>query len=515
MRAPALGLAFSRSIWFVYGNGPQHGRRVSAQYAMNASIGDMQTPSIVGDADRSHGTRRGRAPGFGLVVALGGFIAWSVTFTLMRPDLVGDERHHVPAIRDAAAADWTTAMRLPMPPTFHWLAVQATRATGPTLGALRAFQTLWTLLAILLYHAAARAYRPEYAGRDLLRFAWHPLLVAFGALVCTDIAALVGILVALNFHVRRRYVLAALGLVGAILIRQSNVVWAGYFLAWALAGDWLRGVPVTSAAKPSNPRDATARRTPVAGGDSEHSARSSVCRCVSGIRVVREALWPVAVAQLRAGAWAYLLVFLLGSVTVALAGRGVLLARAMSNEPAFNPAVFYLLVITAALLWLPVWAVRVAEFWPRRFAPALLRAWPVALVLAATGVVALEFRNPHPWNMDPEFPHNWPLSAMVQSSAARVLFAALIVAFAITHTADTARSPARRMLMLTWLFTLGFLLPHNLADLRYYLVPLVLVDFLTPRGPGEGRVLAVWHLALSLAVVALLALRLGGITGML
>ena len=426
-----------------------------------------------------------------LIVALLSFVAWDVAFTLLRPEFVGDERHHVPAIEDAAHGDWTKVLRLPMPPTYHWLAVQATRAVGPELWSLRAFQTLWTLLAIVLYHAAARAYRPDYSGRDLLRFAWHPLIIAFGALVCTDIASLVAILLTLNFHIRRRYILGSLALAAAIMFRQSNIMWAAYFLTWALAEDWLKAGSAATT--------------------KQHTPRLNV----SAAKIFREPAWPIVVARLRAGAWAYLAVFLLGGVAVTLAGRGVLLAQAMSNRAAFNPAVFYLLAIAVALLWLPAWLARFAEFWSQRYVPALMWIRVTATVVAAIGVVAMEFRNPHPWNMDLDFPHNWPLYAMNQFSSARAAIATVLVAFVITYFLDAARSPARRMLALTWIFTIAFLLPHNLADLRYYIIPLVLLDFLTPRGATEGRVLAAWHLVLSLAIAGVLALKLGGIEGML
>lgn len=425
-----------------------------------------------------------------LAVSLLGFVGWYAAFTILRPELVGDERHHVPAIQAAARGDWSLVRELPMPLTYHWLAVWATRTVGPELWALRAFQTFWTLLAIVLYHTAAKVYRPDYSSRDLYRFAWHPLIVAFGALVCTDITALVGILIALNFHLRRRYIPAALGLAGALLIRQSNVVWVAYFLAWSLMEVWL---------KASTFRNAPSVRTPVVLATASFS----------------DWFKRVAAPQLRCGAWAYLAVFAGGAVAVALAGRGVLLARAMSNYPEFNPAVFYLLALAAALLWLPIWLARLAEFWPRRLAPALMRAWKVALLVAAVAVLALEYRNPHPWNMDLDFPHNWPLYAMVMFAGARVVLAVVIVAFVIACVLDAARSPERRFTALTWAFTLAFLIPHNLADLRYYIVPLVLLDFLTPRAPAEGRILAAWHLALSLAVAGLLAFQLGGVSGML
>ena len=484
------------------------------------------------DTDRRRGVR------IALVVALVGFVAWDLAFTILRPELVGDEHHHVPAIEAAARGDWKPAWELPMPPTYHWLAVWATRAVGPELWALRAFQTFWTLLAILLYHAAAKAYHSDYAGRDLLRFGWHPLLFAFGALVCTDLAALVAILIALNLHVRRRYVWAALALVAATVVRQSSVLWAGYFLIWALAEEWLRESPVTigrnehhrdsdDTEKKSDDRSrriapgtrpTTASRSEASADENDSLAqylRHLLTLCAALVSFFHRWLRTAALTKLRSGAWTYLAVFLIGSVVVAFAGRGVLLAQAESNAPDFNPAVFYLFVIAAALLWLPIWLARLAEFLPRRFVPASMRIWRVALVVALIGVVAIEFRNPHPWNMDPEFPHNWPLYAMVMFGWARALLATVIVIFVITYALDAARSPARRMLALTWGFTLAFLLPHNLADLRYYIVPFMLIDFLTPRGPTEGRVLAAWHLILSLAIAGLLAFQLGGVKGML
>jgi len=97
----------------------------------------------------------------------------------------------------------------------------------------------------------------------------------------------------------------------------------------------------------------------------------------------------------------------------------------------------------------------------------------------------------------------------------RYLVAVCLVLFVPTLVHSTHASPARGPLTLLWVFALLFLLGHYLIDPRYYVVPLVLADFLTPLPARSARHLVGWYLLLTLGVAAFIVTQPGGAQGIL
>lgn len=401
-------------------------------------------------------------------VAIAGLLAWYVVVGVARPSFVGDEFHHVPAIRGLTEGDWGPARALPMPPTYHALAALLARVLGTELWAVRLFNVLLGVAAIGFMAAALRARYPDAGAWHLLRLAWNPLLLPFWVFAYTDLAALLGVIIALNSYVRRQYVAAAGGLLLACLFRQSSVVWVAFFIALGAVELWQR--------QPGEPVRWTF------------------------VRRAARVLWP------------YVLVLILGG-GILVAWREIALPSNIENRVRPNIAQFYILALTAGLLWAPVWLAHLVEYWPQRFAAWLARPWICAALVAAVGVLGLVFQNPHGWNADPNYLRNWPLVAMSRSLAARFLLSTCIVVFIVVFSHATWHSAARRTLGLVWAFALLFLVPHYLVDPRYYIVPLVLVDFFTPYTPVQARRLAVWYLLLTLAVGVFIVSRPGGLIG--
>ena len=376
--------------------------------------------------------------------------------------------------------DWGPLRNLQMLPAYHLLASLVARVFGPELWVLRGFSAFLAVLAIVLFHAAARAYHADYGPYHLLRFAWNPLLLPLWVLVYTDMASLVGVLVALNFHVRRRYVVAAAGLLLACLIRQSNVIWVLFFLAWGVV-EWRQA-------------HRSARR---AAGDASRAVAGEVPRTAHLV-----ALLPYGVLLLLAAGYSVLS----GGLTETLREE---------NRPHANVAQFYMFALTAALLWAPVWLPQLVQLWPRRVEPALVRPWVCAAVVTAIGVLELAFRNPHPWNLDLDYLRNWPLYWMTTHAAVRYAAAVVLVLFVPTLVQSTWVSPVRSVLGVLWACTALFLLGHYLVDPRYYVVPFVLADFFAPRAAVPARRLAAWYLLLTLAVGAFIVGQPGGWRGVL
>lgn len=417
-------------------------------------------------------TRRVRAVRLALPVAILSIVGWAVLVCQTRTWFVGDEIYHVPAIRDLADGHWETALGLPLPPTYHLYASCFVRVLGDALWVMRLANVVLAVAAVLLYHAAARACHRDYGAARLLQFAWNPLLLPYWVLVYTDLAALVAVLVALNFHVRNRTKLAAVGLLLACVIRQTSVMWVLLFLALGA----LRHYDARRAADPADETD-----------------------------------WPALARDVARRYWPYGLAFAAGSA-FAIAGRGALFAAKIENWATVNVAQIFVLVLLAALLWLPRWIAHVPHVWRRHIEPALVRPSGSAAAVAATALLA-ETYGTHYWNRTLDFLRNWPLLYMARQGMFRYLMAALVVFLLPVFAYVTWRNPARRVLILLWAFTILFVMPHYVADPRYYIVPFVLIDFYTREQPARLRWQVAWYLLLAVGVGAFIVTTPGGYRG--
>jgi len=410
-----------------------------------------------------------------LGLAVLGIALWYTLVTCTRPSGIGDEGLHLTVIRALANGDWQPVHNLPMPPTYHLLMALPARLFGANIAIVRAANALLALLAIFLYHLAARHHHPDYSPHHLLRFACNPLLLPLWVLIYTDLASLLALLLALNLHLRRHTLLTVAALLLACLIRQSNLVWVAFFATLTI-DDWWR------------------RRNHDQPTPFHHK------------------LHHLLVAAARQ-TWPHLLLLLAAAITLTLRG-GPVLSTTHENTVRPNIAQFYLFALTAGLLWIPLWTRQLPALWTRRIAPTLLRGWGSAAAIAAVGLLALAFSNPHPWNQDLTYLRNWPLRAMADLPPARWLLSALIVVVAAALLHATWQSRARRTLALIWLCSFLFLLPHYLVDPRYFVIPVVLIDFFTPLERPLAQKLTGWYLLLTLAVATLIACKPGSLSGL-
>jgi len=406
-----------------------------------------------------------------LPLAVGGVVVVLGALSIFAGHPIADEAgHHLPAIRQFYEGDWSRPEHLPMLPAYHAFAAVAATHFGANLIVLRGLSTAMMIGAILFYRAALRQRAVDDRGHALLHFAWLPLLLPFAVLVYTESASMLCLTAALYLHSRRRLELSGLALLLACLIRQSNVVWVVVLAALAMIecgeGTSALGAPDV-AHGPRHPRRRVAAR-----------------------------LWGHAVVAILAGIW-----FLADP-----AG-----ARAVeANRPRFNPAQFYLFALAVILLWAPVWIgrlggeLRALRTWSKRTPARSVGA--ILLGIAATALLAVLFQNPHPWNENPRYFRNLPLMAMAQSWPARLTVSGLIVAAAPIVVRFTLAQPTRRMLGLVWLFTLLFLVPHSLAEPRYYVVPVVLLNLLTRFTASQARAMTLWCAATTVAVVVVVVL---------
>jgi hypothetical protein len=278
-------------------------------------------------------------------------------------------------------------------------------------------------------------------------------------------------------HVRRRFALSAAILLLACLVRQSNVVWVVFMAIWAV----VQGNQAAVLLPPEKSNaDAPAGRT-----------RSATLMRLGIGRT-----------------WGHLIVVALAAAFF-IYNQGPTLSMVEANRPRFNPAQLYLFALFIMFLWAPIWVARFHDdvHWLCRYAVRHRLVAAVALLLAAGVVLLLAnvYDNPHPWNRNVNYIRNLPLVAMSNSLSVRLAVACLIMMVLPMVVRFTLAQPNCRMLGLVWLLSIAFILPHSLAEPRYYIVPALFLNLFTRYTSGQARYLTVWYAASS----ALIALFVG------
>jgi hypothetical protein len=348
---------------------------------------------------------------------------------------------------------------LAMLPTYHWM-VYVTALGHPTLMWARLFTLITALIGLVIFGTCWGNYHRADAAIPTLLLATLPILQPFMAMVYTDVTALTFLLAAWGAQLSRRYALAA-GLLGvACLLRQTNIIWGGFFAAW-------EALQIYS---------------------SEHNWR--VVPRVIFPRIV----WLCLLAMLFAG-WI-------------LAAGSVLPAAIPENKPRFNIASIHF----GALLWMvfmaPIWLgqIPLAVKWLRDN----MRARPVMIVIVAVSVAfavsafALTYKNPHPWNRSLAYweafhlyyLRNWPLVAAESSPALRWVFGIMVVATLFSVSALIAAQRNWPDVLLGTIFGLILLSPHYLVDPRYFITPAVFLLFFIRWEERKGCILAGWWIFL-------------------
>lgn len=395
----------------------------------------------------------------GWFVALAGTVAWALAFALARETGVADEVTHFEAIRHLAWGHWQLPSTLAMFPGYHWM-VYAAAFGEPTLLSARLFSVVMAIVAFFIFALSWEKLHGSSSSLPTLLLATLPILQPFTAMAYTDITGVAFLLAAWAAQLSQRTFAAAALLAVACIVRQTNLVWGGFFAAWEALQVWSMGLDFRSAFK-------------------------------EWIR--------------RVGWLAMLLVFAVG---FALSAGSVLPAPIPENRPKPNIATLHL----AALLWMlllpPVWIAqaRHAGQWiatTARERPALLVAGTLACA-AAVALFALTYQNPHPWNRPVAywqpyhltFIRNWPLVELEHSAALRWISGGLIVAAALSAWNLIASQRLWRETALAAAFGVILLTPHFLVDPRYFITPAVFLLLFVEFEERQARALAGWWIAL-------------------
>ncbi|MEP0848483.1 MAG: hypothetical protein HRF50_16880 [Phycisphaerae bacterium] len=401
-----------------------------------------------------------------LLVALGSVVGWYAALAVVNPVRIADERIHFGLVEEILQGEALSTNLIPMLPAYHYAIAGATWLLGGSLNAARAVNAAVALVGVLLLHACTAGRPAGQRGMQALLYAWNPILLPLCAMVYTEGAATVAIVGAVLAALRGRHGWAALALAVACVVRQSNILWAAFFVGWRM----LDGAGVGE------------------GGRLRDLLTLDV----------RSA------AQAARSAWPYGLVVAGAAVFFAIIG-GVTVGPAHDNRPRFNPAQFYLFASVVVVLWAPLLARELVRHWP---AILVRLRWGgiCAGFIAAAGTLEMLYVNPHPWNGDPAYLRNRLLVALHTSLPLRAGAATVFAAAGPLLLWVTRAQPQRALLALVWASGALFLLPHWLAEMRYYIVPIALLHLFANYRTRIGWTLVAWQGALSAAICTFIAL---------
>jgi len=404
--------------------------------------------------------------------------AFFVLLTVFINNPIVDEGLHLLAVQRLLNGNWHQPDFLPMPLTYHFLVYLPAKVFGAEVWVLRLVNTI---LSIALLWVVQSIHRVQKSGHDerLLHVAWLPVLFPFTVLAYTEVASLLLLLAGVLLHLCKKPALSALPLTGACMVRQSNIVWVAFIAAWGALEAWQRYRRDRSAGAPLLDR--------------------------RQITTILSQVWPQ-------------LIILIAASVFFLVNGGFNITAVEANRIRFNSAQFYLFALTLVGLWGPIWVPRLAKDfialgrWAGR-QPKLGGAVILLSLLAAAGATTT-YWNPHPWNHNPNFLRNWLLVLLERSIVARG-FAAMFVLIALPGLVRrTFLASNRTLLLLTWAFSFAYIAPHSLVDPRYYILPLVMLQFFSGFEDKEAQRLTIWYAIVSATVSSYVIIsghRLGGL----
>jgi alpha-1,2-glucosyltransferase len=158
---------------------------------------------------------------------------------VLRPDrgTAVDENVHLDQILRFAHGDWSINRALTMLPGFHALVAIVALPVGVTESSVRLVVFGLSLGSVVVFHTLARQLDPSTAGMRTLQFTLLPALFHQFFLIYTDVASLLFVLLMMLQAVRGRYAAAGAFGFAAMLIRQDNVVWVAFAVAWSSLRD--------------------------------------------------------------------------------------------------------------------------------------------------------------------------------------------------------------------------------------------------------------------------------------
>lgn len=396
------------------------------------------------------------------------YFIWYLLFSYLHPSPLVDEPVHQDVISSFQHGNFFS--ELPMLPGYHWLIATISHVPGPSLGLSRFLTCLISAAMIALYASIPQQQNGHSSKRSPLLLAFLPILFPYTSMVYTDAVALFFIIGAVYFRAKRLDIFAALSMLIACLIRQSNMVWLIFMMAWSALDAW------------------------------DQCKRENV--------LSRLSLWNIFTRHLLPKIFSSLVV--LSFMSALLLSRGAVLYSDVSqNRLQPNIGNFYILSFVALILWAPIWLERARDdlraFFLKINTNPVQSSAIFLFFIALSSVLITTFDNWHPWNESTWFLHNIPLILMDKYISFRILG---VISFFLTAwfvARFWSLQENRRHLLLLTFFTFLFLLPHPLVESRYLIVPFALASFFTNYTDAQTSKLTYWYFSISVVTCVIIA----------
>jgi len=336
----------------------------------------------------------------------------------------------------------------------HSVALLARLFNVESVYGLRAISAFLGLISVFLAWAYLRQKRSALPVLRSLQILVCPLLWPFYFLLYTDLASLSLVLAALSLFSAGLFWPSALVGIAMLAWRQNNIVWSGLFWLTHFQTAWpTRG-------------DAAALRPWI------------IRTCILALPMVA----------------------FLGFLII---NRGVAMGDHAMHEigQKLHPTQVWFLLLVFWLILLPLHIASLGESirWLRK------SLWRMLLILALPALVMISFDVTHPYNLAlPEFHLRNGVLRLLDTDWRLLLLGSIAMTWSVlTLIVTRVRSPIGAWL---YLVTAIALLPIELIEQRYYIVPIVLfLLFRKARATAVEVALLLWFLILSSGLTAAIA----------
>lgn len=390
----------------------------------------------------------------------------------------GDEGFHMEQIENFQNGNFTVTGSLTTIPGYHAFMTVASRLIGErSLAFYRLVNLLLSLLSVFVFFRTARDVRETSALEKTVQYAFLPIVLPFFFLLYTDILSLLLLLFALRAQERKGYALASIFSGIAILVRQNNIVWFGYFFIACLhETGMLRRITELI---PLECIQRLARNLPNPKESAVHSANLLVSVIV------------------------YYLGFFLFAIFAKLNGGIAIGDKGSHPFPSFHLGNVYFLLFLLGILFLPMHLLNLKKIFrylrTNRFAPTIVVSFFV--------IGMMTFVNTHGYNqgLDSVFLRNRILSYFTLTPLLKTLFFVPTTLALLSLLVTRFSKPIHYLL---YPMTVLYLLPSWLIEQRYYFVPIVFFLLLRrDQSVLAERTQAIYSIVLSAVLYWIMATR--------
>lgn len=367
-------------------------------------------------------------------------LAFTFTVLLNLRHEAADEGFHTPQIWAFYHGDFRVAKELTMIPAYHAVIAGLLKATDTfSIKLARFLHLLLSALALPVFYHICKSLKQTQADTRTLLFLSCPIILPFFSLIYTDLPALLAVLLAFLLTLQKRYILAAIVGLLAILMRQTNLIWVVFCCAFILI---------------------------------EH------------IREHGLAHWRQQVLPLARKLWAYAVIGI-GAVTYFYLKGGVAVGDSHQHEISFNLSNLYFFLLLTFVFLLPhniAYAKQIFE---------LLKSKPkVWYILGAAFIIYMAtYSNSHQYNSFglSFYLRNVILHYTVSLPIVRAIAFLPIAWMGLTLYFFYRESNNKWLLGTLYLFATLSFVPLPLVEQRYYLPALTLLIALAPSSAERNN----------------------------